>query len=183
MKIKQIDVTESNADELNRLINSDNTIVFAAYMAHWCSHCKRLNSVWDILISYLKKVIIPNQKMTVVLARIEQQKFPLVPSSNGVNGFPTIKVFANGERLDDYAFERSPSAMTNFLKKIVRKYEMTAKKTIRSNKKTMKQKRSRKQVKPKRKTLKSKRKKKRKSKSNNSNSKRKNKKSKKMRKK
>ena len=119
MKIKQIDVNASNANEFNRLVNSENTIVFAAYVANWCSHCKRLKEMWMRILSDLSRTSVSNQDVLLVVAMVEESFFGMVPSSEDVRGFPTIKIFVKGEFLDNYEGERTPEGISQNLKKIV----------------------------------------------------------------
>lgn len=120
MKIKQIDVNASNANEFNKLVNSENTIVFAAYVANWCSHCKRLKAMWMRILSDLSRTSVPNQDTLLVVAMVEENFFGMVPSSEDVRGFPTIKIFVKGEFLETYDGERSPQGISQNLKKIVK---------------------------------------------------------------
>ena len=120
MKIKQIDVNASNANEFNRLVNSENTIVFAAYVANWCSHCKRLKAMWMRILSDISRTSVSNQDIPLVVAMVEESFFGMVPSSEDVRGFPTIKIFVKGEFLENYEGERTPEGISQNLKKIVK---------------------------------------------------------------
>ena len=120
MKIQQIDVNSENAKKFNALVKDNNTIVFAAYVAHWCSHCQRLKGIWMRMLNYLSRVNVPNQTTPLVIAMIEESYFNLVPSSQSVQGYPTIKIFVKGEEMDNYSGERTPEAITLELKNLVK---------------------------------------------------------------
>ena len=120
MKIQQIDVNSENAEKFNALVKDNNTIVFAAYVAHWCSHCQRLKGDWMRMLNYLSRADVPNQTTPLVIAMIEESYFNLVPSSQSVQGYPTIKIFVKGEEMDNYSGERTPEAITLELKNLVK---------------------------------------------------------------
>jgi thioredoxin domain-containing protein 5 len=76
------------------------------FFAPWCGHCKRLAPTWEELATTVKGKF----NVAKVDCTIEKD----VATSNGIRGFPTIKLFHNGE-VFDYNGARSVNAFVDFV--------------------------------------------------------------------
>jgi len=86
--------------------NADKNVLVEFY-APWCGHCKQLVPIWDKLGEHFKDsedVIIA--KMDSTANEVEDIK---------IQGFPTIKLFAKGNKVIDYNGERTLEGFTKFL--------------------------------------------------------------------
>ena len=78
-------------------------VVMVEFYAPWCGHCKNLVPEWRKAATALKGVV------AVAALDAADDANVAVASRYGVEGFPTIKVFANGIP-SDYGGERTAAA-------------------------------------------------------------------------
>ncbi|GAA5978659.1 hypothetical protein JCM11641_002803 [Rhodosporidiobolus odoratus] len=79
------------------------------FFAPWCGHCKALAPHYEEAATILKK---DNIKIAKVDCTVETE----LCSSQGVNGYPTLKVFRNGTPAD-YAGTRKTDGIVSYMKK------------------------------------------------------------------
>jgi|TARA_B110000114_G_C14991394_1_gene356756 thiol:disulfide interchange protein len=81
---------ETTCEELPSKLNKDKQLVL--FYANWCGHCKTMKPEWDKASQEIgeEKMI----KLDVGDGKPEQK---LMMEKYGVQGFPTILVFENGE--------------------------------------------------------------------------------------
>ena len=97
-----VSLTSSNFE---KEVKKSNSIWVIGFFATWCGHCQKFKPDFEKAAKALSGVI----KVGAVFED-EQQ----LMSSNGVQGFPTVKIFIPGKGLVDYEGERSASAVTKF---------------------------------------------------------------------
>jgi protein disulfide-isomerase A1 len=107
------DETQSEVLELTDETITDaianNKNIFVEFYAPWCGHCKRLIPDYEILASFFKD-------SDVVIAKIDASTHAQAASTYEVRGFPTLKLFINGQPID-YEGERGSMAMISWIKK------------------------------------------------------------------
>ncbi|ESW95972.1 hypothetical protein KL918_003533 [Ogataea parapolymorpha] len=103
-----LELDTSNFDDV--VLNSDKHTLVKFY-ASWCSHCSKLEPVWEELATAYEKE--PN----VQIARIDADKHQKVGKRYGINGYPTIKLFKKDDVQHPIEFEgaRSVEAFNNFI--------------------------------------------------------------------
>ncbi|GAA6015474.1 hypothetical protein JCM10207_008607 [Rhodosporidiobolus poonsookiae] len=79
------------------------------YFAPWCGHCKALAPHYEEAATILKKENIP-------IAKVDCTVETEVCSGQGVNGYPTLKVFRNGVPAD-YQGTRKTDGIVSYMKK------------------------------------------------------------------
>ncbi|CAI5437677.1 unnamed protein product [Caenorhabditis angaria] len=84
---------------------------FIEFYAPWCAHCKRLHPVWDQVGHTLADTNLP-----IRVGKLDCTRFPSVPNSLGINGYPTLIFFRNGKRID-YRGSRERDALVSFAKR------------------------------------------------------------------
>ncbi|CAH1796208.1 unnamed protein product [Owenia fusiformis] len=104
-----IDLTDSNFDSV---VNGED-IILVEFFAPWCGHCKRLAPEYETAATALKKNDPP-----VALAKIDcvgdgKDKC----QQYGVSGYPTLKIFKNGEVSAPYEGPRESAGIIGYMRK------------------------------------------------------------------
>uniref|UniRef100_A0A7E4V5V0 Protein disulfide-isomerase n=1 Tax=Panagrellus redivivus TaxID=6233 RepID=A0A7E4V5V0_PANRE len=102
-----IELGDSNFDtEIAR-----HEIALAEFYAPWCGHCKRLAPEYEKAATKLKTNDPPISliKVDCTVEKATCDKF-------GVSGFPTLKIFRNGEMSSDYEGPREADGIVKFLR-------------------------------------------------------------------
>eukprot|EP00475_Leptophrys_vorax_P001451 TRINITY_DN10792_c0_g1_i1.p1 TRINITY_DN10792_c0_g1~~TRINITY_DN10792_c0_g1_i1.p1 ORF type:complete len:480 (-),score=169.75 TRINITY_DN10792_c0_g1_i1:63-1502(-) len=89
------------------LVEHDNIMV--EFYAPWCGHCKQLAPAYAQVATSLKG--------EVAVAKVDCTTEKETCNSQGVRGFPTLKLFQNGKPIDFNGPERSASAITSFIRR------------------------------------------------------------------
>jgi len=99
-------LTDSNFDEI---INSE-PFVLVEFYAPWCGHCKKLAPNYAEAAGILKK-----SNPEVKLAKVDCTVETKVASRFGVTGYPTLKVFRNGNP-SEYKGTRETPGIVSYMK-------------------------------------------------------------------
>uniref|UniRef100_A0A672F940 Protein disulfide-isomerase n=2 Tax=Salarias fasciatus TaxID=181472 RepID=A0A672F940_SALFA len=102
------DVLEFTDDDFDSRIG-DHDLILVEFFAPWCGHCKRLAPEYEAAATRLKG--------TVALAKVDCTANSNVCSKYGVSGYPTLKIFRDGEESGPYDGPRSADGIVSFLKK------------------------------------------------------------------
>lgn len=104
------DVTVLTTKTFDDFLKSHN-VVMVEFYAPWCGHCKQLAPKYSKLAKMMKE-----SDPAVPIAKVDATKEEELATRFNVEGYPTIKVFVNGNP-SDYQGERETESMANFLKK------------------------------------------------------------------
>ncbi|XP_037538473.1 protein disulfide-isomerase A3 [Nematolebias whitei] len=102
------DVLEFTDDDFETRIGSHDFIL-VEFFAPWCGHCKRLAPEYEAAATRLKGI--------VALAKVDCTANSNTCSKYGVSGYPTLKIFRDGEESGPYDGPRSADGIVSFLKK------------------------------------------------------------------
>ncbi|XP_013880516.1 protein disulfide-isomerase A3 [Austrofundulus limnaeus] len=102
------DVLEYTDDDFETRIGSHD-LILVEFFAPWCGHCKRLAPEYEAAATRLKGI--------VPLAKVDCTANSNVCSKYGVSGYPTLKIFRDGEESGPYDGPRSADGIVSFLKK------------------------------------------------------------------
>jgi len=99
------DVVDLTTDSFSQ---TSSGIWLVEFYAPWCGHCKRLVPIWEELATTVKG------KFNV--AKVDCTVEKDVASSNGIRGFPTIKLFHDG-KVSEFNGQRTVDAFIEFVEK------------------------------------------------------------------
>ncbi|XP_056137435.1 protein disulfide-isomerase A3 [Lampris incognitus] len=102
------DVLEFTDDDFDSSIG-DHDLVLVEFFAPWCGHCKRLAPEYEAAATRLKGI--------VSLAKVDCTANSNVCSKYGVSGYPTLKIFRDGEESGAYDGPRTADGIVSHLKK------------------------------------------------------------------
>lgn len=130
------DAMELDPDDFEEVIE-EHMFVFVDMFASWCSHCVKLAPTWEKLAEVIhdaahERVTQQHENheeftdeeyeaammvnMPVLIAKIDCVEHHSFCMEQGIMGYPTLRLFVNGEKETDYHGDRSILAMTQFLK-------------------------------------------------------------------
>lgn len=81
-------------------------------LAPWCGHCKRLLPVWQ----QLAEKFVGDSSVKIAKVDCTLQENRDLCSEQEVNGFPTLFVYKNGEKISEYNGSRSLEDLFEFVK-------------------------------------------------------------------
>ncbi|XP_051545976.1 protein disulfide-isomerase A3-like [Myxocyprinus asiaticus] len=102
------DVLEFTDDDFDSRIE-DHELILVEFFAPWCGHCKRLAPEYEAAATRLKGI--------VSLAKVDCTANSNVCSKYGVSGYPTLKIFRDGEDSGSYDGPRTADGIVSHLKK------------------------------------------------------------------
>jgi len=92
-------------------------IVFVKFFAPWCGHCKRMAPTWEQLAQDYKET--DGVKIAHVDCTEENNVNRDLCNGQGVNGFPTLNIYKNGVKAEEYSGKRDLSVLKEFVEKHV----------------------------------------------------------------
>lgn len=102
------DVVDLTDDDFESKIGGHD-LILVEFFAPWCGHCKRLAPEYEAAATRLKGI--------VALAKVDCTSSSNTCSKYGVNGYPTLKIFRDGEESGPYDGPRTADGIVSFLKK------------------------------------------------------------------
>ena len=88
-------------------------VVLAEFYAPWCGHCKKLAPEYAAAATALKEAGDPR----VVLAKIDATENKALAERYGVSGYPTLKIFKDGQLAGDYPGGRTKDSIVETMRK------------------------------------------------------------------
>lgn len=110
-KVEEIGVLQLSGGSFNHAVEKGTTIV--KFFAPWCGHCKRMAPTWEDLAG--KFAGSSDAKVAKVDCTLDDNKD--LCNEQGVDGFPTIFIYKNGEKLEEYNGSRSLDDLYEFVSK------------------------------------------------------------------
>jgi len=106
-----INLSEKTFDE--ELKKKEFTLV--EFYAPWCPHCKTLVPEYEKLAKAIEEDAELKDKITI--AKVDCEEHKSLPGKFGVQGFPTLKLFKNGQLYKDFEGARNADSIKNFILK------------------------------------------------------------------
>ncbi|KAK6960449.1 EF-hand calcium-binding domain-containing protein 14 [Biomphalaria glabrata] len=85
-------------------------LVFVKFFAPWCGHCKRLAPAWEDLAKLMAG-------QPVIIAKVDCTQHKAICDENEVRGYPTLKLFRDGQLVKEYRGGRTVEDLSSFVKK------------------------------------------------------------------
>lgn len=104
------DVLELDADTFDDAIGVP--IMLVEFYAPWCGHCKRLAPEYETAATALIENDPP-----IILAKVDCPANTDLCGQFGVSGYPTLKIFRDGQFSADYQGPRSADGIISYMKK------------------------------------------------------------------
>lgn len=106
-------VTKMDKDNFEELVKEG--IAFVKFFAPWCGHCKRLAPTWEELAKKYEDV----SGVTIghVDCTADDNANRELCSKHGVNGFPTLNLFKDGVKAEEYNGKRDLAELVAFIEK------------------------------------------------------------------
>lgn len=109
--LKGVEGFESSVGDFDKDVSgSDKKLVM--FYADWCPHCKTLKPKWEKAASEMNTE--KSVKMISINAGNGTEEEKALMSKYSVEGYPTILVFENGEKKEEYKGERETKAFKMF---------------------------------------------------------------------
>lgn len=107
------DSNENSMRDLNNKMynckkNKNHSVVF--FLAPWCGHCKNLKPVIDAIQDDLNA-----KHYNGIMARVYDTDMDKMRYKRKINGYPTISVFNNKGKYEDYNGSREKEDLNSFL--------------------------------------------------------------------
>ncbi|XP_053128432.1 protein disulfide-isomerase A3 [Hemicordylus capensis] len=102
------DVLELTDDDFDSGL-ADRPVALVEFYAPWCGHCKRLAPEYESAATRLKGI--------VPLVKVDCTANSNTCNKYGVSGYPTLKIFRNGEESGSYDGPRTADGIVSHLKK------------------------------------------------------------------
>lgn len=87
-------------------------VALVEFFAPWCGHCKSLTPEYEKAATALKAHSPP-----IPLVRVDATVETTLGSKYGVTGYPTLKIFRNGQVASDYGGPRTADGIVQYMKK------------------------------------------------------------------
>lgn len=100
-------VVELDESNFSMVKNTKDKLYMVMFYAPWCGHCKSLKPKWE-------QAAKQNPNKSVVFARIDCTTQQSTCGNYGIQGYPTIKAFSPGGKVEDYSGARETHSLLEY---------------------------------------------------------------------
>ena len=101
------DVVQLKGDNFEEFVKTNN-VVLAEFYAPWCGHCKALAPEYEEAATQLKE-------KDIKLVKVDCTEETDLCQKQGVEGYPTLKVFRGVDNVTPYKGQRKAAAITSYM--------------------------------------------------------------------
>lgn len=101
-----VGVLDLSEDSFEHATKTGVTIV--KFFAPWCGHCKRMAPTWD-------ELAVKYAGSAVKVAKVDCTKAQSLCGTEGVDGYPTVLIYVDGKRIEEYEGDRSLDNLVRFI--------------------------------------------------------------------
>ena len=130
MIIKEITSNAFNKQEIINFLSQKTCLI--GVFSKSCIHCINMKPQWDLLKKRLKQA-----KCNGILLEIDSTQLEAIGHGslkNSIDGFPSIMVFNNGNKVKEYSGDRSSNDLFKFFKPYMVYAEKSRKKRVKKGK-------------------------------------------------
>lgn len=111
-----ISIVMEITDKNQQTVFGHRCLLFVKFFAPWCGHCKNMAQDWIDLANKFANA------ENVIIAEVDCTKFGEICSNYDVKGYPTLLLFKDGKRIENYNGGRDVNSLSAFLTPHLVKY-------------------------------------------------------------
>ena len=114
MKILEL-INKNKIDSFNNYFNENignDKLQIVAFLADWCGYCQQFKPEWEKFKRHANKKFING-----IVATASDKSIDKLNCDKNIQGFPTIRIFKNGNHMD-YNGPRDSNNLINYIKKL-----------------------------------------------------------------
>jgi thiol:disulfide interchange protein len=100
---------------------------FVFFSARWCQHCKRATPRWQSLQNSIDKSKTRMKPFDFQMTKIDCTDAADFCEAQGADGYPTMFLYHQGARMEEYFGEHNPTAMGKYL---IQKLDLLQRKVV-----------------------------------------------------
>lgn len=86
-------------------------LTFVKFFVPWCGHCARLAPIWEELARRTDDL------NNVKIAEVDCHHSQKICDAQGIDGYPSLVLFKNGKKVEEYAGKRTLKEFLNYINK------------------------------------------------------------------
>jgi len=110
--VRGSDVIDINGEAHFQEAVTQNNLIMVEFFAPWCGHCKKLAPEYETAATQVKE-----EGLTFAKVDATTEENQALASAFAVRGYPTLKLFRNGQYAADYQGGRTAADLVNYMRR------------------------------------------------------------------